>query len=91
MEWDEVFQLEVTYNKHLIQLPDQFRADQKLKHVIKEIAQMPLKHWQAWGTDHPSRKPLPVFDHPLSAEMLPGIVSCTSQYPQQNVMHFTGV
>ena len=23
---------------------------------------MPLKHWQAWGIDHLSRKPVPVFD-----------------------------
>jgi len=39
--------LEGTYNGHLVQLPDPFRADQKLKRVIKGIVQTPLKHWQA--------------------------------------------
>jgi len=36
--------LEGTYNNHLVQLPDHFRADQKFKHVVKGIVQMPLKH-----------------------------------------------
>ena len=36
---------------------------------------MPLKHWQAWGIDHLSRKPVPMFDHPLSKEMLPNVQS----------------
>ena len=36
--------LEGTYNNHLVQLPDHFRADQKIKHVIKGIVKMPLKH-----------------------------------------------
>jgi len=40
----EYFQLEETYDDHLVQLPDHFRADQKLKHVIKGVVQMPLKH-----------------------------------------------
>ena len=31
---------------------------------------MPLKHWLAWSIDHLFRKPVPVFDHPLSKEML---------------------
>jgi len=29
--------LEGTYNDHLVQLPDHFMADQKLKHVINSI------------------------------------------------------
>lgn len=37
---------------HLAQLPDQFWADQKCKHVIKVTVQRSLKHWQAWGTSH---------------------------------------
>jgi len=41
---DYLSQLEGTYSDHLVQLPDQFRADQKLKHVIKGIVQMLLKH-----------------------------------------------
>jgi len=35
----------------------------KSKHVIKSIVQTPLKHWQAWGIDRLSRKPVPAFDH----------------------------
>lgn len=31
---------------------------------------MLLKHWQVWGLDHLYRKPLSVFDCPLSKEML---------------------
>jgi len=37
------FQLEGTYNDCLVQLLDNFRADQKLRHT-KGIVQMPLKH-----------------------------------------------
>ena len=36
---------------------------------------MRLKHWQAWGIDHLSRKPDPMFDHPLGKEMLPNVQS----------------
>ena len=43
-EQNRLFQLEGTYSDHLVQLPDQFRADQRLRHVIKGLAQMPLKH-----------------------------------------------
>jgi len=43
IKWNRLFELKGTYNDHLVQLPDQFRADQKLKHV-KGILQMPLKH-----------------------------------------------
>jgi len=63
--------LEGTNEDHLVQQPGQFRADQKLKHVVKGIVQMPLKRWQAWGIDHLSSKPVPSLDHPLSKEMLP--------------------
>ena len=51
---------------------DEFRAD-KLKRGIK--VHMPLKHWQAWGIDHLSSKPVPVFDHPLGKEILPNVQS----------------
>lgn len=47
-----LFQLEGIYKNHPVQLPDQFRADQMLKHVIKGIVQTLLKHWRAWGVDH---------------------------------------
>lgn len=43
-EYNRLFQLERTYNDHLVQLPGQFRADLKLKHVVKGVAQMPLTH-----------------------------------------------
>jgi len=35
--------LEGSYKYRLVQLPDHFRADQKLKPVIKGIVQMPLE------------------------------------------------
>ena len=73
-EQNRLFELEGTYNDHLVQLPDQFRADQKLKHV-KGILQMPLKQWQAWGIDHLSRKHVPVLDHRLGKEVLPNVQS----------------
>ena len=44
IEQNRNFQLKGTYNNHLVQLPDHFRADQKLKHIVKGIVQMPLKH-----------------------------------------------
>lgn len=40
----EYFQLEGTYKDHLVQLPEQFRADHK---HVKGIVQMSLEHWQA--------------------------------------------
>lgn len=53
---------ERTCNDHLVLLPPpHFRADQKLKHFMW-ISQMPLKHWQAWGTYHFSQQPVPVLD-----------------------------
>jgi len=67
--------MEETHNDHLVQLPDHFKADRKFKHVIKGIFRRALKHWQAWGIDHLSRKTVPVFDHPLSKEMLPNVYS----------------
>lgn len=44
--WNRIgyFQLKGTCNDHLIQLADRFRADQKLKQIIKNIVQMPLKY-----------------------------------------------
>jgi len=61
-----------TYND-LVQPPEHFRADQKLKQVVKGIVHMPLKNWQGWGIGHLSRKPVPVFDHPLGKEKLPQV------------------
>jgi len=39
----EYFLLEGTYSDHLVQLPDCFRAKQKLKDIIKGIIQITLK------------------------------------------------
>ena len=41
MEWNGT---EGMFNNHLVQLPDHFKADEKLKHVVKGIVQMLLKH-----------------------------------------------
>lgn len=38
----EQFQLEGTYNDHLVELPDHSMTDQKLKHTMRGIVQMPL-------------------------------------------------
>lgn len=48
----------------LVQLPDQFRPEQKLSHVVKGILQMPLKppHRQGWDIEHLSRKAVPVLN-----------------------------
>lgn len=42
-EREELLQLEVTYNDHLIQLPNHLWADQKLNLVINGIIQVFLK------------------------------------------------
>lgn len=56
----KIVQLEETYEDHLVQLPDHSRANQKC--IIKSITQMPFEHWQQWGINHFSRKPVPVSD-----------------------------
>lgn len=40
---------------------------------------MPLKHLQAWGINHLSRKPVTVFDHPAGKEIPPNVQSKSSQ------------
>jgi len=44
MEQNRLFQLEGTYTRHPVQLPDHCRADQKLKHAVEGSVQMPLQH-----------------------------------------------
>lgn len=85
IEWNRIFYLERTYNDHLVQLPNQFRADQKLKVVANGIFQKLLEHWQAGGISHLSREPVPVFDHSLSKEMLPNIKSKPPLAQLQNI------
>jgi len=67
--------LEWAYDDHLVQLRDQFRDYQKLKKIVMGTVQMCLKHCQAWGIDHLARKPVLVFDHHVSKEMLPNVQS----------------
>lgn len=55
-----------TYNDHLVQWPDQFGADQKLKHIVKG---------NVFSFGPLSRKPVKVFDHPLGKETLPHVHS----------------
>ena len=43
--------------------------------MYEGIVQMPLAHWQAWGINQVSRKPVPVFEHSPSAEMSPSVRS----------------
>ncbi|KAF4804376.1 hypothetical protein TURU_008479 [Turdus rufiventris] len=45
--------------------------------VSKKIISNIYKLWQnqAWGIDHVSGKPVPVFDHPLGKETLPNVQS----------------
>lgn len=68
--WNGIVQMKEAFEDQLVQLPDYFKANQKLTRVIEGIIQMPLRHWQAWGT---SRKPLPVLDHPHGKEIFPNI------------------
>jgi len=71
MEWNRLFQLEGTYNDHLVQLPDQFRADQKLKRVIKGIVQMPLNTDRLGASTSALGSPFQC----LSKETLPNVQS----------------
>lgn len=61
-------QLERTFSDQT-QLPYQFRANQKLKH-IKDIIPLPLEHWQIWAINRLSRTLVPVFDHPHGQEII---------------------
>jgi len=36
---------------------------------------MPVKHRQAWGINHLSRKPVPAFDHLLSKKIFANVKS----------------
>lgn len=43
-------------------MPD-FRANQRLKPVVKGTVQILLKPWQTWAIGHLSRMPVPELDH----------------------------
>ena len=65
MKWNGigVVQLEGTIKDHLVQLPDHFRANQKLKHAAEDFVQISLDHSQARDMNNLSRKPVLVIDH----------------------------
>ncbi|XP_071666890.1 zinc finger protein 570-like [Patagioenas fasciata] len=88
MGWNSPFEMEVTYNAHLVPLRDHFRADHKLQRVVTGVVQMSLKQGEAWCIDCLSRQPVPGFDHPLSTEMLPHI---QSKPPRRSSELFPGV
>lgn len=54
-------QLEAAFNDHLVQLPELFKANQKLKHITGGNIQMPLEHQQSQGINQLSTKLVPVF------------------------------
>lgn len=64
VEYNRLFQLEGTYNAHLVQLSDHFRLDQKLKHILKDNLLMPLTDRLGEPTSSLSKKPVPVSDQP---------------------------
>lgn len=45
LEWNRKFQLEETFKDHPVQMPNHFRANQKLQHIQEGIVHMPLGHW----------------------------------------------
>lgn len=70
---NKIVQLEGTYKDHLFQLPERIKANQKVRHIIKGINQMPLEHWQSRGMQgHDlAQKPVSGFDHPHGQEIFP--------------------
>lgn len=61
MEWNGTEQNGMERNG-IVQLPDPFRVNQKLQHVVEDILQMPLDHWQARNINHISWNTVPMFD-----------------------------
>lgn len=52
-EQNRLFQLEGTYNDHLVQVPDQFKADWKFKHAIeKQNRVQGERTWQQHSRPH---------------------------------------
>lgn len=64
-----------TYTDHQVQPCDRFRANQELQRVNEGIVQVPVEHWQAWGINHLSEKPVTVFDCPHGNKMFPNVWS----------------
>lgn len=58
-EWNRGVQLHKTFRDYLVQLPDNFRANQKMKYIIHLL----LEQCQAWDINLIARKSVPVFSH----------------------------
>lgn len=69
------FKLDETYKVYLVQLPDQFRADQKLKPVVKMLSKCPLNTDKLRAFAISLRKFVPGSDHPLGKEVFPTVQS----------------
>lgn len=54
------------------------RPNAQQLHFMKVVVEILLKHWQVWDFAHLSSKPIPVFVHPLSKEMLPNVKSSSA-------------
>ena len=50
MEFASIYLDDPYIKDHLVQLPEHFRAKQKLQHIIVGIIQTPVEHWQAQDT-----------------------------------------
>jgi len=57
------------------QLPDQLRANWKLKPIFEGIVQKPPEHWQAWGINQLPRKSVLAFDRSQSKLVFPNVQS----------------
>lgn len=68
LHYTTIFQLEGIYRHHLVQLPDQVKADQTLMHGVKGIVQISPKCRQGRGINHLSKYPM--FDQPLNKVVL---------------------
>lgn len=70
MGWDRIVQLEEICNSHQVQLPDNFRTNQKLKYIIEGIIQIPLEHWQEHVINYLFRMPVSPFEPEHDKEYL---------------------
>lgn len=44
LEQNRIIEVEEDFSDNLVQLPDRFKANQKLKHIYEVIIKMPLEH-----------------------------------------------
>lgn len=82
---NRIVQLEGTYEDHPFRLPEHIKANQKARHIINGVNQMPLEHRQSWGINHLAQKPVSGFDHPHGQQIFPDI---QSEPPQHSFVLF---